>query len=149
MVYGGIVEDRIQVNLDTLFTARPHDYAPDAVKSLPEIRRLLFEGRQEDAEALAMQTFMSVSSDGDIRQESYQPFVELLLKVPGEGEAGDYRRDLDLETAVARVGYRRNGKPQDTSTTQRKSSPSISSDSAHGHSPNRSHRSLGETVSPR
>ena len=47
MVYGGVNTEHIQFNEGTVWTGQPHDYAQKgAVKYLPEIRRLLFEGKQ-------------------------------------------------------------------------------------------------------
>src|SRR6185436_3591318 len=65
------------------------------------LRRLLKEGKQAEAEALAMKSFMSVP----LRQEKYQPFGDVRLKL-GHGAATDYRRALDLDEAVASVQYR-------------------------------------------
>lgn len=46
MVFGGVTTERIQFNEHTVWTGKPHDYAHQgAVKFLPEIRRLLEEGR--------------------------------------------------------------------------------------------------------
>jgi len=107
MVFGGVAEERIQFNDDTLFTGRPHDYAHQgAVKFLPEIRRLLFENRQKEAEALANKEFMSINTRGTNRQEAYQPFGDLKLEFPGITKVSDYRRELDLDRALALVQYK-------------------------------------------
>jgi alpha-L-fucosidase 2 len=103
MVFGGVRKERIQFNEDTLWTGEPHDYShAGAAEHLPTIRRLLFEGKQKEAEKLAMRSFMSVP----LRQKAYQAFGDLLLKVPGVEEVTDYRRELDLDTAVSAVRYR-------------------------------------------
>jgi len=103
MVFGQTEQERVQLNEDTLWFGEPHDYAhPGAVKYLPELRRLLFEGKQGDAQSLAMQHFMSVP----LRQTPYQPCADLLLKLPGHAAAADYRRQLDLDRAVVSVRYR-------------------------------------------
>ena len=117
MVFGGVEEERIQFNEDTLWTGRPHEYHREgAVKFLPQIRQLLQEGRQlesegkpaearqkqKEAEALADKEFMSEP----LRQKAYQPFGDVRLLFSGPGRATHYRRELDLDTAVARVGYR-------------------------------------------
>jgi alpha-L-fucosidase 2 len=39
------------------------------------------------------------------REMSYQPVGDLLIKFPGGQDATDYRRDLDLNTAIARTTY--------------------------------------------
>ncbi|MBN1361689.1 MAG: glycoside hydrolase family 95 protein [Sedimentisphaerales bacterium] len=103
MVFGGTAEERLQFNEDTLWTGEPHEYQHEgAVKFLPQIRQLLAEGRQREAENLAMKEFMSVP----LRQMAYQPFGDLRIQFPGHDNVADYRRELDLETAVTSVTYR-------------------------------------------
>ncbi len=103
MVFGQTAEERIQLNDDTLWHGHPHDYAhPGAVEVLRQIRKLLFEGKQRDAERLAMDRFMSVP----LRQMPYQPLGDLVLQVPGHDQPEEYRRWLDLDSAVAAVRYK-------------------------------------------
>jgi alpha-L-fucosidase 2 len=113
MIFGGTERERVQFNDNTLFTGKPHDYAHDgASKFLPELRQLLFDGKQEEAHKLAMREFMSVSTRDDnrrVRQEKYQPFGDLLIVFPGHGGASDYRRELDVDRAVASVQYKSGG----------------------------------------
>src|SRR5688572_1446774 len=113
MVFGGTERERIQFNDDTLFTGKPHDYAHDgASKYLPELRQLLFDGKQQEAHELANREFMSVSTRGGdrrMRQEKYQPFGDLILEFPGHANASEYRRELDIDRAVASVQYKAGG----------------------------------------
>jgi len=103
MVFGGVEQERLQFNEDTLWTGQPHEYQHEgAVKFLPQIRQLLAEGKQREAENLAMQEFMSLP----LGQKAYQPFGDLRLQFPPQTNVANYRRDLDLDTAVARVSYR-------------------------------------------
>lgn len=105
MVFGKTGTERIQFNEDTLWTGIPRDYThPGAKDHLPEIRRLLAAGKPREAEALAMDTFMSVP----LRQMAYQPFGDVLLDF-GHDQVEDYRRELDLDQAVTRVSYRTGG----------------------------------------
>ena len=100
MAYGGAQQCRYQFNIDTLWEGAPHDYAhAGAAEVLPEIRRLLFAGQQRAAEDLASERFMSVP----LRQMAYQPCGDLLLEfADGDADAvEDYRRVLDLDTAIA------------------------------------------------
>jgi alpha-L-fucosidase 2 len=61
MVFGGVTQDRIQFNEATLWTGRPRNYnRPGAAQYLPQIRQLLAEGKQAEAEALAEQHFMGL-----------------------------------------------------------------------------------------
>ena len=103
MVFGGTAEERIQFNEDSLWFGKPHDYSHEgAAEYLPQIRQLLFEGKQQEAEKLAMEHFMSVP----MRQMPYQPFGDLTLTFPGHEKAESYRRQLDLDAAVATTTYR-------------------------------------------
>ncbi len=102
MIFGTPARERIQFNEQTVWTGEPHDYAHHgAYKYLPEIRGLLFEGKQAEAEKLAMQEFMSVP----LRQKAYQAFGDLFLDFPGSGAPSGYRRQLDLDRAVASVEF--------------------------------------------
>lgn len=106
MVFGGSAVDRYQLNEDSLWSGKPHDYAHDgAAQYLAQIRQLLFEGKQKEAEQLAMEHFMSVP----LGQMPYQPFGDLRLKFPGHENAEAYRRELDLDTAIVTTTYRVNG----------------------------------------
>ncbi|MCX5644684.1 MAG: glycoside hydrolase family 95 protein [Phycisphaerae bacterium] len=106
MVFGGIAEDRYQLNEDSLWSGKPHDYAHDgAAEYLPQIRQLLFEGKQKEAQQLATEHFMSVP----LGQMPYQPFGDLKLKFAGHDKVEAYRRELDLDTAIATTTYRCNG----------------------------------------
>jgi len=108
MIFGGVAHERIQFNEHTVWTGSPHDYAhKGAYQSLDKLRQLLWAGKQKEAEDLAMKEFMSEP----LRQKAYQAFGDLLLDFPGidESAATDYRRSLDLDTAIAAVEYQANG----------------------------------------
>ena len=103
MVFGGTEEERIQFNEDTLWRGHPHDYVrAGAGEHLGEIRRLLLTGQSKQAEALARDTFIGDPK----RQMPYQPFGDVRLKFPGHAAATDYRRELLLDSAIARTSYR-------------------------------------------
>ena len=103
MVFGGVEQEHLQFNEDTLWTGEPHTYHHEgAARYLPIVRRLLSEGKQAEAEALAFKQMMSVP----FRQKAYQPCGDLWLTFDGHARASDYRRELDLDTAVATVRYR-------------------------------------------
>ncbi|HEY0680261.1 MAG TPA: glycoside hydrolase N-terminal domain-containing protein, partial [Chitinophagaceae bacterium] len=64
MVFGGVEQDRIQFNEETLWTGGPRDYhRTGAADHLETIRKLLNEGKQKEAEQLAEQKFMGMRSD--------------------------------------------------------------------------------------
>ena len=56
MVFGGADQARLQFNEDTMWSGRPHDYTnPEAAKVLPQVRKLIFECKNQEAERLAEQ----------------------------------------------------------------------------------------------
>ena len=103
MVFGGLDQEKIQFNEETVWTGKPHAYHREgAVKVLPELRRLLAAGKQREAEDLAMQEFMS----DPLRQMAYQPCGDIVIEFPATNEVAEYRRQLDLDTAITSVSYR-------------------------------------------
>jgi alpha-L-fucosidase 2 len=66
MIYGGVQQDHIQFNEETLWTGRPRSHARvGAVKYLDTIRALLQSGKQAEAEALAGKYFMGLKDPDD------------------------------------------------------------------------------------
>ena len=103
MIFGGTENEQLQFNEDTLWTGGPHEYQHGgAVAYLPVVRKLLFEGKQREAEKLAGEQMMSVP----LRQEKYQPFGDLRLSFPGHGQPAEYHRELDIDSGLAKVLYR-------------------------------------------
>jgi alpha-L-fucosidase 2 len=108
MVFGGTNRERIQFNEETLWAGAPNDYQrPGASRYLEEIRSLLFEGRQREAMSLASATFMS----SPLGQRSYQNFGDLNFVFPTIDSTAvtGYRRDLDIDRAVARTQFQHGG----------------------------------------
>jgi len=118
MVFGGVAAEHLQFNESTIWTGRPHCYDHEgAAQALPRMRDLLNEARrldlcgehdlarlrQKEAEDIGTKEFMSVP----LRQKAYQPCGDLRLLFSGlGGPLTDYRRELDLDSAVATVGFR-------------------------------------------
>jgi len=117
MVFGGVDEERIILNEGTLWSGSRQDAdRPDAAGYLAEIRRLLLEGRNVEAEKLVYAHFTcqgvgSARARGkDVPYGSYQVLGNLRLRFEGtSGEVRNYRRELDLAQAVARVEYEQAG----------------------------------------
>jgi len=106
MVFGDPQHDRLQFNEDTLWTGGPHEYPhKGAVKYLETVRSLLFEGKQQKAEKIAFKHMMSLP----VRQKAYQPCADLLLSFPDHKKVTHYRRELDLDRAIATTTYRAAG----------------------------------------
>ena len=102
MVYGGCVREELQINEETIWAGGPHNNVnPAAREALPEVRRLIFEGRYKEAFDLCDENFSLHASHG----MPYQTAGSLLLDFPGHRNVSDFYRDLDLATATATVGY--------------------------------------------
>ena len=106
MVFGGVTRERLQLNEDTLWAGGPYDPVnPDAHDALPEVRRLILAGKYREADRLVGAKVMAKP----LRQMPYEPVGDLLLTFPETAEVGDYRRDLNLDTATASVSYTAGG----------------------------------------
>ncbi|MFG0287358.1 MAG: glycoside hydrolase N-terminal domain-containing protein [Rhodopirellula sp. JB044] len=102
MVFGGVNSERIQFNEETVWDGVPTDYNnPNALEALPQVRRLLFEGKNAEATRIAGRNMM-----GDpMKVKSYQTLGDLILDFPDTETVSGYRRDLDLTTAISRTQY--------------------------------------------
>jgi alpha-L-fucosidase 2 len=106
MVFGGINEEQLQLNEDTLWAGGPHDPSnPEALTALPEVRALIFAGKYQQAQELVDQRMMA----RPIQQAAYQTVGSLILRFPETHEVDGYRRELSLEDAIARVSYSAGG----------------------------------------
>ncbi len=103
MVYGGVPQEHIQFNEETLWTGEPQSYAnKGASKYLSKIQQLLFEGRQDEAQKLAQDHFMSTP----LQQRAYQPFGDLYIDFEGHDNFSNYKRELNLNNAVQKITYK-------------------------------------------
>ncbi len=103
MVYGGITREVIKLNEDTLWSGGPRDHDnPEAKTYLPRVRELLL-GEQYEAAHEMCKRMMGPNT------ESYLPVGTLKLELAHGNEVSQYRRTLDLSTAVAGVEYLADG----------------------------------------
>lgn len=102
MVFGGVQTERIQFNEDTVWAGGQFDRDQEgAYEHLPEARRLLFEGQYVEAQELVQREFMGER----IAPRSYQTLGSLVLRFSDERTAQNYRRELDLDQAIATTTY--------------------------------------------
>ena len=105
MVYDGVPSERIQLNDDTLWSVGPKEgNNPKAHKTLPEIRRPIFEGKFAEAHQLGKKKKMGPYT------QTYLPIGDLVLVFAAPGAlvpaaVHDYCRTLDLDRGVASVRY--------------------------------------------
>ena len=118
MVYGGVHRDHIQLNEETIWSGTP---APAlSVPSFREVRRrrteLLFAGHfraseelklsEDEINSLGLPAPQPVPGTSTARHV-HQPLGDLFLHFDlGTAREEDYRRSLDLDTAVATTRYR-------------------------------------------
>jgi alpha-L-fucosidase 2 len=103
MVFGGVTAERLQLNQDTLWSGAPSDWNnPRARGLLPKLRALIFAGQYADADQLARQM------QGPYGQ-SYLPLGDLLLALDHDQPPEQYRRWLDIDSALAGVHYTSGG----------------------------------------
>ncbi len=110
MVFGGVSEERLQLNEDTLWGGGPYDPVnPQASNALPEARQLILDAIGNPTPRTNYQAARNLISQKVLatpRSEMpYEPAADLLLNFPGITNVENYRRDLNLDTAVASVEY--------------------------------------------
>jgi alpha-L-fucosidase 2 len=105
MVFGGVDHERIQLNENTLWAGGPYDpNNPEALAALPEARRLIFDGKYKDADRLINEKMIAKPRG----QMPYETVGDLWLDFPQGTAVEDYRRDLNLDTAIAGVSFSAN-----------------------------------------
>ena len=103
MVFGNAQMERLQLNEETVSAGSPYqNYNPEAKAALPEIRRLIFEGKNEEAQLLAGKAIISQVGN----EMPYQTVGNLNIRYKNHENVSDYYRDLDISRAVATTRYR-------------------------------------------
>jgi alpha-L-fucosidase 2 len=106
MDFGGVNRDRLQLNEDTLWAGGPYDPVnPEAKAALPEVRQLIFDGKYSQASRLVDQKLLAKPKG----QMPYETAGDLYLTFPDVPSVDNYRRDLNLNTAVSSLEYTANG----------------------------------------
>ena len=108
MVYGGVSREWIQLNEDSLWSGAAIDYyKPNGPAIVKQARELMFAGKYGDVEKLIKGKFLSARLPSGTH--TYQMLGDLELTFPSADKVKNYRRDLDLDQAVARVQYEVDG----------------------------------------
>ena len=106
MIFGGVGREHLQLNEGTLWAGGPYDPSnTNALAALPEVRNLVLTGNYDAASKLIDQKMMAVP----LREMPYQTLGDLWLDFGTNTTPENYRRSLDLDTAVAAVSYTANG----------------------------------------
>ncbi|MDB6016847.1 MAG: hypothetical protein JWR19_1336 [Pedosphaera sp.] len=116
MFFGGLAQERMQFNENTLWSGGPGEdpgykggNLPGGAEHMQEIQKLLRDGKTEEAgDLITKHLFGTMKAFG-----AYQAFGDLLIDFPGGpgdlSQVSGYRRELDLSQGIARVHYNVNG----------------------------------------
>lgn len=105
LVYGGVDIEHLQLSEDTIWSHGPESKnLPTAKDAINKARKLLYEGKHYEAQELIHEKVLAP------RRSHYLVLLgDLKLHfAPAKGITG-YYRELDMDTAVAKVTYKRDG----------------------------------------
>ena len=103
LIYGGIAKDVILLNEGTVWNGAPGDNNKSgAADYLDKARKALFSGDYATAESIVGTNMVGSGT------ASFQPVGNLVITT-SHGDASSYRRELDLNRAVAKTSYTSGG----------------------------------------
>lgn len=117
MVFGGIDEEHIQFNEESLWTGGKGEWEAynggnreNAHKYLPKIRQLLNDGKFDEAHQLANKeltgTIKGVGKNGTWEgYGAYQSFGDIFVTTQHLDSIKNYKRELNISKALAKVTY--------------------------------------------
>ena len=109
MVFGTPAVEHIQINEETIWAGQPNNVVnPNAKEALPEVRRLIFEGKYKEAQDAANAKVMP-NAAGQNMGMPYQPFGDVYIAMPGHADYQNYERWLDIDNAKTIVRYEVDG----------------------------------------
>jgi len=104
MIFGGINKEHLELNEATVWTGEERwDANPEAIKSLPLVRKLLFQGKYKEAGELAQRSIMGQKPQSPVATN--QALGDVYIDFGHQSNITNYRRELDIEDAVATVTY--------------------------------------------
>ena len=117
MFFGGIEEERIQFNEESLWSGGKGEWEdynggnrPGAWKHLAAVRALLDEGKYDAAHELANKELTGqlkeTNDKGWVGFGAYQSFGDIYIRSQQKEEVSDYVRKLDIEKSIGEVSYR-------------------------------------------
>ena len=118
MLFGGVQEERIVLNESGMWSGSPQDAdRPDAAAALPEIRKLLLEGKNVEAEKLVNERFTCIGKGSGFGNGANIPYgcyqvlgnLHLAFTTVADKPVAHYRRELNLAEAVAKITYEQGG----------------------------------------
>jgi len=108
MVFGTVPKERLQLNEESLWAGEPVDVYPEGfAENLKKVQQLVLEGKIAEARKLGLEKLTKSPTS----YRSFEPLADLWIEMRHASEVEDYRRQLDLETGLARVTYQAGGIP--------------------------------------
>jgi len=102
MIYGQIRSDVILINHEALYFPRKRENLMDVSDQLPEVRRLIDEGKYQEAARLMPKVHAERGGKGEGSTsdytDPYQPFCNIRLRTSTNGPFRHYLRGIDFET---------------------------------------------------
>lgn len=104
MIFSGPAQERIQLNEETMWGGGPHtNHSPKAMSELENVRKLIFEGKNQEAQDLIGKTFLTGQNG-----MPFQTLGTLELNFPGHEDYSGFRRELSLDSALLKSVYKAN-----------------------------------------
>ncbi len=108
MIFGGIENERIQLNEESVWTGAPVKRAnPEALENLDKVRQLLFEGKYAEGDRLAQEKIMGTRVDKGLH--TYQTLGDLHIQFNKFRDISNYNRNLDLQKAITTTSFEADG----------------------------------------
>lgn len=102
MLYGGVENERLQLNEESLWAGNQFETYPDNFKeNFKTLQDMVLAGDASKASAFGVENMTKRPTSF----RSYQPLGDLKLQFVHTAEAGNYRRDLNLMDGIATVTY--------------------------------------------
>lgn len=110
MVFGQVEQEQLQLNEENIWAGEPgNNIFPGVYPGIQQIRQLINEGKFTEAQELSNQVFPRSAGNSNNYGMQFQPAGNLFIQFPGHTKFKDYRRELDLQQAIATVSYESNG----------------------------------------
>jgi alpha-L-fucosidase 2 len=105
MVFGGIMEEHLQLNENTLYSGEPsQNYKNvDVTRGFDQVMQLLKAEKNEEADQYIRKNWL-----GRLHA-NYQPLGDLLIKSHHTEKVTEYRRFLDISNAITGITYQAGG----------------------------------------
>lgn len=106
MVFGGIGEERIQLNEESLWGGMPeNNLNPKSLDNLAEIQKLVFDEKFKEAYSLSTKSLLATPP----RFRSYQTLGDLYFETPLNGPVSNYSRALYIDKGMVVIRYTSEG----------------------------------------